>query len=143
MKALRWAPKTSMMGSECNESAFGRKGLPISVCLSLRTCHLGNEVRSTCHITSLVITSGDPVLPLSAEPLCRCPRISCSRQREVCRWRGNHKFGFVSTGFSYLTLSWRTTKARPLTPSTLSSIHATRQTPVDATKPLKPRRSRR
>ena len=35
-------------GSECNRW-FGRKGLPISVCLSVHASYLVNDVRSTCH----------------------------------------------------------------------------------------------
>ena len=54
-------------GSECNRW-FGRKGLPISVRLSVHASYLVNEVRSTCHAASL---------------LARCTRISSKPSRCV------------------------------------------------------------
>ncbi len=54
-------------GSECNRW-FGRKGLPISVCLSVHASYLVNEVRSTCHAALL---------------LAKCTRISGDLSRCV------------------------------------------------------------
>ena len=56
------------MGQSARFRSFGRKGLPIFVCLSVHASYLVNEVRFTCHAALL---------------LTKCTRISSKPSRRV------------------------------------------------------------
>ena len=79
---------------------FGRKELPISVCLSLHACYLANEVRSTCHGTILLVRC---TRISSGYPVERAPRWVISYRRSATERRSQVVLCVLTSSLWYTT----------------------------------------